>query len=566
MIMAGWAVVTSVGAQDDNEFQRIARRIMDAYEVGAEVEHAPDSAHWYGGAYLGASSKGRAMPSAYFSYIQNDKLLLTGNMSMDLSELTTQKNVETDFRSGASTRTNSDIFTHYEKEDASIRLDYSPRKRTILTVGFLESFNHRKVRTSTIKTGVNASGGEAEPQYEEQMRDNTDLKLGGLFQYLRDFAAGGRLTARANLKYHRKPTDVESDTWAAQSPASLRRERQTLYNFDPYFMLSFQSKDWNGFSFRLQERYTIEDMRINDTASRFNYNTYSWRTTLNAKYKCAWLALDATGHYENFRDRVDNHLSPQAATERTYNDWMLAATAEFRLSERHKLLWGYDRGIKRPSYTQRYPFAHIGGSIGEMVVGNTALGPSTDNQAKVVHTYKTSHWTLTSTLSYKRTDDDITMISSYDELSQRSVKTWINDAQYDILRYTGEGEVKYGLFSMVMRLHAQYLAYEGDNVNNDDAWSYSFKVRPQVKLPKGWTLATSAIYTGRETHRYYYNRTHLYLSLRAVKEIGDWAMYAFVQDILQQDRVQVLTNKDYNTTTTDDLNGRALTVGCSYTF
>ena len=56
-------LATAASAQDTNEFQRIAKRIMDAYEVGDELEHAPDSGHFYGGAYLGASSNGRAMPS-----------------------------------------------------------------------------------------------------------------------------------------------------------------------------------------------------------------------------------------------------------------------------------------------------------------------------------------------------------------------------------------------------------------------------------------------------------------------------------------------------------------------
>ena len=63
-------------AQDTNEFQRIAKRIMDAYDVGDELEHKPDSSHVYGGAYLGASSNGRAMPSGYVTYLK-DNLLLT---------------------------------------------------------------------------------------------------------------------------------------------------------------------------------------------------------------------------------------------------------------------------------------------------------------------------------------------------------------------------------------------------------------------------------------------------------------------------------------------------------
>ena len=117
-----------------------------------------------------------------------------------------------------------------------------------------------------------------------------------------------------------------------------------------------------------------------------------------------------------------------------------------------------------------------------------------------------------------------------------------------------------------MGFHAQYLEYDGKKVSADDAWSYSFKVRPQLELPNDWTLATVLLYTGRDTHRYYYNRSNLYWSVRAVKQIGRWALYAFVQDILQPDREQVMTNQDSRITTVNKPNSRCLIVGCSYTF
>jgi len=167
---------------------------------------------------------------------------------------------------------------------------------------------------------------------------------------------------------------------------------------------------------------------------------------------------------------------------------------------------------------------------------------------------------------YKHISDDISQVSAYDEASQRSVRTWLNDARYRYLRYTAEGEMRYSVFSMTMGLHAQYLDYEGERVTSDNAWSYSFKVRPQVQLPADWTLATVVLYTGRETHRHYYNQSNVYWSVRAVKQFGDWAAYAFVQDIIQPDRKQVLSNDDQKMTTLTSPNTRCLIVGCSYTF
>ena len=549
------ADATFMSAQDTNEFQRIARRIMNAYDVGDELEHAPDSANFYGGAYLGAGTNGHTMPSAYVTYLKKEKLLITGQLAIDISKLNTEKDVTTDYHTGADRLTHSDILTKSEKQDFSIRLDYSPSKPHILTFGIIESLNTRRVEESTIRNGHEVDGSEQESYYEEQHRNNRDLKLGALLQHICDFNNAGRLTTRLNIKYNYNPTDVSSDTWAAQSPTSLREQTQTLYNFDPYAMIRFQSKSFGSFRFGLEEKYTIEDMRISDTATRFNFNTYSSLTTLSANYSHAWLGLDATLRYEHFINDIDDHQAP--VSDRIYNDWMLSAKATIKLNKANKFVLSFDRDISRPTYTQLYPFVHIGSSIGVIVVGNPALDPST---------HSAPHFTHTQSLAYKRITDDISQIPSFDEASQRSVKTWINDARYSYLRYNAEGQLNYGLFSMTMVFNAQHLNYDGESGSSDKAWSYSFKVRPQVELPKGWTLATTLLYTGRETHRYYYDQSNLYWSVRAVKQMENWAIYAFVQDILQPDAKQILRNNDYDMTTVTKPNSRCLIVGCSYIF
>ena len=563
ILFAGMAYFTMASAQDNNEFQRIARRIMDAYDVGDELQHAPDSAHFYGGAYLGASSNGRSMPSGYVTYLK-DNLLWTSQLAVDFSELATEQDVSTDFFNGARRLTSSDIMTKYEKQDFSTRLDYAPAKGHILTFGIIESLNHQRVSENTIKNGREADGTAQESQYEEQRRTNSDLKLGALLQHICDFQNAGRLTTRLNFRYNYKPTDVESDTWAAHSDGSLREQSQTLYNFDPYAMIKFQSKTFGGFKFGIEEKYTIEDMRINDTATKFNFNTYSSLTSLSAGYSRGWLGLDVTFRYEHFINDIDDHQAP--VDDRIYNDWMLAAKATVKMDNKNKLVLSFDRNVSRPTYTQLYPFVHIGSSIGVMVVGNPALDPSKSSQLKLTYSHTGKHLKYSHSLAFKRISDDISQISSYDEASQRSVKTWVNDASYRYLRYAAEGELNYGVFSMTMGFHAQYLDYDGENVSSDNAWSYSFKTRPQVQLPGGWTLASTLLYTGRETHRYYYNQSTLYWSLRAVKQIDNWAIYAFVQDILQPDRKKMLTNKDNNTETITKPNSRCLIVGCSYTF
>ncbi|MCR5574633.1 MAG: outer membrane beta-barrel family protein [Bacteroidaceae bacterium] len=535
---------------------------MDAYDIGDELEHAPDSANFYGGVYLGAGTNGRAMPSGYFTYLKN-RILLTSQLSIDISELNTEKDVNTNFNSHANQLTSSDVLTKYEKVDFSTRLDYEIRKGQIFTVGVLESFDNNRITESTVKNGHEADGTEKESLYEKQRRLNRDLKLGGLLQYIHDFNHAGRLTARLNIKYNYKPTDLKSDTWAAHTEKSMRKQNQTLYNFDPYAMIRFQSKAIGGFKFGIEEKYGIENMRINDTSTKFNFNTYSSLTSLSAAYSHKWLALDATLKYEHFINDIDDHQSQDY--DRTYNDWMLSAKGTVKVDSNNKFVLSFKSGVSRPTYTQLYPFIHLGSSIGVMVVGNSALEPSKNSEVKLSYTHTAPHFTHTHSLSYKYVSDDISQVSSFDEASQRSVKTWINDAQYGYLRYAAEGEVRAGIFSMTMGFHAQYLDYKGKKVSTDRAWSYSFKARPQLELPNGWTLATVLLYTGRETHRHYYNQPDFYWSLRAVKQFNKWAMYAFVQDILQPDHKQVLTNTDYNTTTVTKPHTRCLIVGCSYT-
>ena len=563
LLSIGLVCASGLYAQDTNEFQRVAKRIMDAYDVGEELQHAPDSAHFFGGAYLGASSNGRAMPSGYLTYLK-DKLLFTSRLAVDFSDQNSEKDVSTKFTSGADQTTASDLLTRYEKVDFSTRLDYSPVKSSIFSIGLLESYNSKRDYENTVKNGHGADGNSLDSQYEEQHRSNHDLKLGGLLQYIYDNEKAGRLTTRLNLKYNYKPTTVSSDTWAVRSEQSLREQQQTLYNFDPYAMVRFESKALGGFKFRVEEKYTMENMRINDTETAFNFKTYSLLSTAALTYAYARLSLNANMRYEHYVTDLDDHET--STRYNTYNDWMLSLKATLKADERNKFVLSFNRDIQRPTYTQLYPFVHIGSSIGVMVVGNPALQPLKDNQVKLSHTYTTTNWKLTNSLAYRHISDDISQVSSYDELSHRSVKTWVNDTGYSCLRYAAECEVRYGAFSTMAELHAQYLNYDGKSLSSDQSFSWNFKLQPQVKLGSDWTLSTVLLYTGRETHRYYYNNSTFYWSFRAVKQIDRWAVYAFLQDIIQPERKRVLTNSNQNTITLTRPNSRCLIVGCSYTF
>lgn len=135
------------------------------------------------------------------------------------------------------------------------------RVATAVTILLAMPSNARRENENTVKNGHDADGNSLESKYEKQYRSTRDLKLGGLLQYIYDNDKAGRLATRLNLKYNYQPTSVSSDIWAANSEFSLREQQQTLYNFDPYAMVRFESKAFNSFHFRLEEKYTQDDQQ-----------------------------------------------------------------------------------------------------------------------------------------------------------------------------------------------------------------------------------------------------------------------------------------------------------------
>lgn len=551
-------------AQDDDEFRRIVQRRMVTHETTVRKQQSDYGAMlWHGGAYMGVSSNGMVSPSGFFTY-KKGKVEVTGSLDVDVLERTSSSDVNTEFLDGAFEETGTDIMTVAEHQNLSLRLDYTPRKSDVFTVDIFQKYNHDRVTESSIKAKADATGDYGASEYEEQVRNVKDLNFGVLLQNMHTFSKAGSLRSRVYFKYDNKPTTVNSEIGAQHTDEMTQFEKQTYRSADPKIDLWYRTPVWNGWQFGVKENFALLRMSIDDTASNFDYDVEQSTTAAGFTYKGKSWSLSATGYYEYFHHTLKNYLTPNI--NHTYSDWLYDASADLKVNKFHSLQLSYERTIKRPTYTQLYPFVHIGSSIGAWVVGNSALQPSDNSQLKLTHTFKDSYWRVKSSVAYKRTVDDITKVSSYDQQAQRSVKTWVNDATYNILKFAVEGEMTYGRLNMTMGVHAQHLLYEGEKVKTDRAWSWSFKARPEVTLPKDWKIATVLLYTGREMHRHYYNRSNMYVSMRASKQLGDWAIYAFLQDVFEEKRVNVLFNSANTITTTDDLNARMCIIGCSYRF
>lgn len=550
-------------AQDEEDFPHLARRGMDRYEATLKKLSTYTDTPMHGGIYVGNSSRGRILPNAFFRY-KEGKWTITGDVSMNISDVGTKREEEGTFTSGAEKLTKSSIANVYQHEDLKLRFDYKLTDQDVLSLDLFQKFHHDKVNESSIQSSTNDTGEPNESKYEDQQRKVKDFNCGALVEHMHRFTKGGSLTSRIYFKYDDKPTDVMSDMWGEHSASTASKEHQRYVSADPKAQIIYLSPTWNGLHFGVREKVGFMNMRINDTASRFNYEVDQTLTSAEIAYAPGPLSFNLQGGYETYHHDIIDHVSDEIS--HTYRDWIYHAIVSWKIDDHHRFLARYDHDITRPTYTQLYPFVHIGSYIGSWVIGNSALQPSVSKQIQGRYTFTNNALTLNAILSHITVNDDITGVSTYNEEAQRTVKTWVNDATYSTLRMALEGEVRKGAFSMTMGVRAQHINYSGENVSSDKSWSYSFKMRPQVTLPHDWALAYVHLFNGREAHLYWYNQAYTYMALRAQKQLGDWAVYGFVQDLLREKHVKVSQSKDYTFVTSNDFNTRALILGCSYRF
>ena len=555
----------NASAQDDDEFSRIATRIMNSYQDENADSLKDASLGWHGGAYLGASTQGRTIPSASFTYKSNEKFLFTGDIAGNITEKTTGKSVATFYNNGTGKRANTDILTNGQNIDAKVRFDYAAWKGSILTFGILESYNNTKEKNSSAVAFLDGQGVEDGAKYENRTRSIHDLKMGYLLQYIQKFESGDKLTTRVNIKHNHLSANVDKSTWAmSASDYNASREHHKMNNFDPYGLMKFQSRAYGAFSWGLSEKYTINRIRTEHAADRFNFNTCSSLSSLNMQIVAGCFSFAASGDYEYFDHRSNDFTHSEIL--KYYNNWMANAKASFAITGNHSIVFNFNRSVTHPEYEELDPYENIGSDITLIYMGNSDLEPSKSWLYGGGYHYKDNHLKGSISASFEHIKDDIAPVASHHPVTNQTIKTWKNDVSFGKFMFDARGEVTSGAFNMTFGARAQRLSYGSDYKSDGKLWSYSFKVRPQVELPGKWTLATSLLYQGRENHLTYYNRGYTYLSVRAVKQMGPWAIYGFVQDILERDRVQVLHDVDNTVYTYKDLNARALILGASYKF
>lgn len=557
-VMAGCG--TAWAQDNENEFKRIAARVMQQHE---DPNFMPDTSSvgglWDGGAYLGVASNGRALPCANFRF-KKRKIVLTGDVSIDLSERNTDKTNAT-LSNGINPQTTAtDIHTKQENADASLRLDYYPSMANCLTVGVLENYGHSHGNEEAVTSFLDDDGAELGNTIQQQDKNTNKLKLGGLLQWKHRFSDNALLTARLNLRHQYENISVTKDNWDLVNDHTSKEAQEKSRNFTPYGQLSYESATWNGFNFKVQEKFTLERMSITDRVGEWDYNSNNSASTLNLNYKCRVVKLTADGGYEFYNNRIDG-------ATRSYNDWVLKASAAWTLSRTCDFVMTFKRSFQRPTYTQLYDKKHLGSSLGTYYIGNRALEPTLTCQYEAKLSLNPStKVNVTLTAMYEDIDRGITKVSGYDESEQTSYVTWINDATYDNIHLGMDGKWVCGPLDLRWHVKAKNINYKGENVSDDSSWSWYFKLRPEFTLGHGWKVAGAVYYTGEERHRTYTDAAYTYVSVRAVKEFGPWAIYGFVQDIFERNRKETVYSSTSIVVTHTNLNARCAILGAFYSF
>lgn len=561
-------IPSMVFSQKEEDFERLARRAIDDYEKVVKAHQKDyDFAVWHGAGYIGVSSRGHILPNGFFNY-KKGKVRMSGELEMDIADMTTSRSEEGNYASGDYQYMETNIQNRYEHERIDFRIDYLLDKQNTLSLDLFQKYHSDRVgETATLYKVPADPEAEAIVKYEFQKRDKTDFNCGSLLEYLHDFKDGGSLSARAYVKYDNTPIDIYKEVWGQGVDYDDNTDRQSTNSKDIKGQVIYLSPKWKGFNFGVREKVGKINTGISDALTRFEYDVIQTLTSGSINYGIGNFSFVLQGGFETYNhDLETSNNTAEKAIKHTYRDWIYNAKATWKVDKRNTIVVSFDHDILRPTYTQLYPFIHVGSNIGSRVIGNENLEPAVTNEIKAKYTYKVKPLTLNTSLTYQKKMDDITSIAIYDEASKMNVKTWVNDAEYNILKAALEGEVRSGIFDMTFGARAQRLWYEGEHVKTDKAWSYSFKIRPQVHLPNEWLLSAVAQYNGREEHRYWYHEAFTYLALRAQKQIGDWAVYCFLQDILNENRVKNEYSKGNSIRTSNDFNARALVLGCSYRF
>lgn len=556
------ASLPAVAQQDnENEFQRIAQRIMDSHETGNLVlsDSLDTSGVWRGGYYLGATSNGRALPSASLSF-KSGSLTFSSNLALDVAEKTQSKTDETFINDGSSRTVWTDIHTNSKKVDGNVQLDYAMSAANHFSVTLLEQYNWQDRNEEANAEYYDVNQKPFESSITQQKNLSRDLTLGMLAQWKHHFTDKSLLMMRANMKHNNRSIDVGFTDWSREGIPTHDAAGLTLSGNAPFGELQYTSRQWGGLNFLLGTKNTFEKVVIDNDDSEFSYYAMHGIYTLGFNFNYWNVKLSARSSYNDFSQKID-------AERKNYRDFLSVVSADWTITPRHRLVLSYDKNMSRPNYLRLYPYRHLESSLGTYYVGNPDLEPAQIRQLKAVYTYDHLPTLKVSfTVGYERIKNDITQVMGETVNNEGSYKTWINDALYNNLNMAIDGQWQWGILDLRWHIRPRYIDYRAKYATDYDNWSWNFKLRPELTLPRGWKTACALYFQGAEHKLTTYKKSYTYFSLRAVKDFGNWSVYAFYQDIFEQNRVETVHGVKSQVTTRRDQNDGAVIVGFSYTF
>lgn len=546
---------------NENEFQRIAQRIMDSHETGNVLlaDSLVRLGAWHGGYYLGAASNGRTLPSASMSYKRGD-LTITGNLALDILDKNQEKTDETFGHDGSARTVLTNILTNSKNVDGNIQFDYDLGRSDHFMLSLIEQYKKQMREEEAYGLYYDEEREMMATSISAQENRLHNLTLGTQAQWKHTFADQSLLLMRASLKHKGQGIDADFTDWSREGVPTLDEAGLTLKGNAPLGEVHYNSAQWGGFGFELGSRYAFEKVGIDNDDTDFAYRTENRNYLFGMKYDYRQVRLSASASYNDYRQKVDSE-------EQQYRNLLPALRADWTISTHHDLLLTYNSSIKCPSYLQLYPYRYLESSLGTYYLGNASLDPARVNELKVVYTYDNLPTLKVSvTTGYERIQDDITEVAVEAKTAVGTYKTWSNDALYNNFHMAIDGQWQWGILDLRWHIRPRYTSYRAVHESDYGKWSWNFKLRPELTLPGGWKTACALYYQGAEHKLTTYVDAYTYFSVRAVKDFGNWSIYAFYQDIFEQDRVETVYGSTSQVTTRKDMNDEALIVGFSYTF
>ncbi|MBK7409840.1 MAG: TonB-dependent receptor family protein [Saprospirales bacterium] len=208
-----------------------------------------------------------------------------------------------------------------------------------------------------------------------------------------------------------------------------------------------------------------------------------------------------------YTESVGNSITLSKVVDRAYLEFFPSLSLQYQLSEKHQFGFNYSRRIDRPSYQDLNPFIYFLDPF-YFVQGNPFLNPMFTHSIEVSHTFMGM---VNTSLSYNRTEDFITQVTTQNDTTKTTIATNYNLDTYHSYAFNISTPVPVTKWWMAQtNLNVNYKSFQsefqGAQLNNK-GWTANVYISNQFTLPKGYGVELSGWYQSPEVDGIFIGRS-----------------------------------------------------------